>query len=335
MGDAHSLKYWQAVNTALIEEMERDEAVVYFGQDVAKAGGTFGESRSLLETFGPGRVRDTPISELASVGAAAGAAMAGLRPVVEILYLDFLTLACDQLINQAAKIPYFSDGQLPMPLVVKTGVGTLQGMGAQHSQALEGWYASIPGLKVCWPATAGDAKAMMKAAIREEGPVLLLESFALLTDRGPVGDADSVAELGVADLAREGGDVTLVTWGTMRRETLAAAELLTAVDVSAEVLDLRTIVPWDRPAVFESVARTNRCAVVTEAVRDFGPSGEIAAAVGEECFDELDAPVKRIASPHISAPQYVDRDEMRLPTAATIAREVTAMLGVAADGAWS
>ncbi|UGS35574.1 alpha-ketoacid dehydrogenase subunit beta [Capillimicrobium parvum] len=323
------LKEWQAVNEALREEMELDGRVVVFGEDLAKAGGTFGQTRGLLDRFGPERVRDTPISEQAMVGAAVGAAMAGLRPVVEILYIDFLGIASDPLVNQAAKVEYFTAGALNAPMVVKSGVGTLQGMGAQHTQALEGWYAQVPGLKVCWPATPGDAKGLLKAAIRDDAPVLYIESFDLLRARGPVLEGEeSFVPLGVADVVRRGRDLTLVTWGTMRRIALEAAEELASRHaIEVEVIDLRTIYPWDRATVFESVAATHRCLVATEAVRDFGPGGEIAAEVGEACFDDLDAPVTRLGSPRVPSPHFKEYEAVRLPSKDQMTDVIAAMVG--------
>lgn len=312
------LKGWQAVNAAFHEELERDERVVVLGEDVAGAGGTYGETRRLLDRFGPARVRDTPISEQAIVGAAVGMALVGLRPVAEILFVDFLALAADQLVNQAAKLPAFAPG-LAVPLVVKCSVGTELGLGAQHSQALEGWYAQVPGLKVVWPSTPRDLHGLLKAAIRDDEPVLFLESLALLRERGPVGGPDDTVPLGVADTCRPGRDLTLVTWGTMRGRSLAAAETLAEEGIEVEVIDLRTIVPWDREAVVASVERTHRCLVVTEAVREFGPGGEIAAEVGETCFDALDAPVARLGSPRVVAPHTVALDRLRVPQADAIA----------------
>ena len=325
--DQRVVKAWQAVNTALHEELERDTRVVVLGEDVAATGGTYGETRRLLERFGPERVRDTPISEQAIIGAAVGMAAVGLRPVAEILFVDFLGIASDQLVNQAAKLFAFSGGRIPVPLVLKTGVGTEMGLGAQHAQALEGWYAQIPGLKVVWPSTPRDLHGLLKAAIRDDNPVLFLESLALLRETGPIGGPDDVIPLGVADVAREGTDVTLVTYGTMRGKCLAAAELLAGAGIEADVIDLRTIVPWDRDAVFAAVARTHRCVVVTEAVREYGPSGEIAAEVGELCFDELDAPVARVGSPRILAPHIVAYDRLRVPQAAAIAARARELVG--------
>lgn len=327
---AEPSKYWQAISAGLREEMERDPKVFLMGEDVAVAGGTFGCTRGLLDQFGPERVRDTPISEQVIVGAGVGAALVGMRPVVEILLMDFLGIASDMVVNQAAKFHYFSGGKATVPLVIKTAVGSEVGMGAQHSQCFEGWYAYIPGLKVCWPGTVRDAKALLKAAIRDDNPVLFVESLSMLRDREHVGGPDEVAELGKAEIVRPGTDVTLVGYGAMRAKMEDAAELLSGDGISAEIVDLKTIVPWDRETVFGSVARTNRCAVVTEAARDYGPSGELASEVGEHCFDDLDAPVTRITSPSINAPHFAQYDAWRLPQSDTIAQSIRRMLGQAA-----
>jgi pyruvate/2-oxoglutarate/acetoin dehydrogenase E1 component len=326
MTEPRVLKYRIALTAALEEEMARDERVVLFGQDTAGPGGTFGSTRGLQERFGERRVRDTPISEQAIVGAAVGGAIAGLRPVAEILFFDFLGLASDQLVNQAAKLHVFSGRRASVPLVLKVGVGTGFGMGAQHSQSLEGWYAHVPGLKVCWPATAWDAKAMLKSAIRDDNPVVFLETLnALDAVRGPVGGEDDLVPLGQAAVARAGSDVTLVTYGAGRQAAEAAAELLAGDGVEVELIDLRTIAPWDRETVFASVAKTNRCVVVTDAVRDFGPASEIAAAVGEECFDDLDAPVVRIGSPAVVAPHFAQYERFRVPQPEQIRERVRAL----------
>jgi len=327
---AEPTKYWQAINLGLREEMERDPKVFIMGEDVGVAGGTFGCTRGLLDAFGAGRVRDTPISEQAIVGAGVGAALVGMRPVVEILLMDFLGIASDMVVNQAAKFHYFSGGKTPVPLVIKTAVGSEVGMGAQHSQSFEGWYAAVPGLKVVWPGTVSDTKALLKAAIRDDNPVLFMESLSMLSERGPVGGPDDVGELGRAEIVRSGSDVTLVGYGAMRSKMVDAATLLDEDGVSAEIVDLKTIVPWDRETLFGSVARTNRCAVVTEAPRDYGPSGELASEVGEHCFDDLDAPVTRITSPSVNAPHFAQYDAWRVPQGDTIARAVRRMLGHAA-----
>ncbi len=323
-------KLWQAINLALAEELERDDAVMLLGEDIARAGGTFGITRGLLDRFGPERVRDTPISEQAMLGAALGASLTGMRPVCEILMMDFLGIASDQLVNQAAKQRFFSGGALDAPLVVRSGVGTSFGMGAQHSQALEGWYAHVPGLTVVWPSTPRDAKGLLKSAIRSDGPVLFLESLARLTVKGPLADdADELLPLGQAAIRREGQDVTIVGYGAACEISLAAAEALASHGVSCEVIDLRTVQPWDADTVLDSVARTNRCVVVTEAAGPFGPSAEIASVVAERGFDDLDAPVARVCSEFVPAPQMREYDAWRVPSAQAVADAVVGTLGIA------
>jgi acetoin:2,6-dichlorophenolindophenol oxidoreductase subunit beta len=324
------VKVWQAINLALVEELESDERVLLFGEDVARPGGTFGATRGLMDRFGEERVRDTPISEQAILGAGVGMAMVGMRPVCEILFADFLGIASDQLVNQAAKTRFFSGGRVAMPLTVRAGVGTGFGMGAQHSQNFEGWYAQIPGLKVCWPSTPRDVKGLLKAAIRDDGPVLFLETLSQMRLAGPVGDADEVLPFGLADVAREGEHATVVTYGATRVAVMEAAEQLAGEGISVEVVDLRSLMPWDAETVCESVARTNRCLVVTDAVREYGPSGEIAGTVSELAFDDLDAPVARLTSARVPAPQFEDYDRWRVPGAERIAAAVRSLVGVEA-----
>jgi pyruvate/2-oxoglutarate/acetoin dehydrogenase E1 component len=261
------LKYREAVTAAIAEEMERDPAVVLFGEDVAAAGGTFLATRGLLERFGPVRVRDTPISEGALVGVAIGAAMTGLRPIVEIMFLDFLTLASDQLVNHAAKVASVSEGAFAAPMVMRTLSGAGRAGGPQHGQALESWVAHVPGLKVVMPSTPADAKGLLKAAVRDPGPVVVIESLASWGLRGEVPDGDHVVPIGEASVARAGEDVTLVSRGGAVHRTLAAAELLAAEHgISAEVVDLRTLSPLDTGAILRSLERTGRIAVVHDAV---------------------------------------------------------------------
>jgi pyruvate/2-oxoglutarate/acetoin dehydrogenase E1 component len=240
-----SIKFWKALNEALAEEMERDPTVVLVGEDVAAAGGTYGVTRGLLERFGELRVRDTPISEAALAGLGVGGAAVGLRPVVEIMFLDFATLAIDQIVQQAAKFRYFTSGR-SLPVVFRTMCGAGTGMGAQHSQSLEAWFCHVPGLKVVMPSTAADAKGLLKAAIRDDDPVLFIETAALLGARGDVPDVDDhVVPLGLADVKRRGDDVTVVAIGRYVERALAAADDVAAEGISAEVLDPRTLQPLD------------------------------------------------------------------------------------------
>lgn len=283
-----SLKYWQSINLALLEEMRRDERVIVFGEDVGLPGGPFGATRGLQKEFGPGRVRDTPISEAAIMGMALGSAMSGLRPVVEIMFMDFITLAMDQLVNQAAKAAYMSDGSYAAPLVVRTLAGTHLKSGPQHSQALEAWIAAVPGLKVVWPSTPGDARSLLKAAIRDPGPVVVVESASLYTSRGEVEvDADEVAVIGEASVRRGGDAVTVVSWGAATVRTLAAAEILAGEGIEAEVIDARSLSPLDHDAIGASIRRTGHLAVVQDATGPCSVGSEIIATAASRYFDDL------------------------------------------------
>ncbi|QEC49723.1 alpha-ketoacid dehydrogenase subunit beta [Baekduia soli] len=320
-----SAKYWQAINKALHGEMERDPTVVIFGQNVAESGGTFGSTRGLLETFGPDRVRDTPISELASVGAAVGAATMGLRPVIEIVFSDFLLIAADQLVNQAAKLRYFTGGATRVPLVVKTGVGIDGGLGGQHSNSFEALWAHIPGLKVVWPSTPADADGLLRAAIRDPDPVIFFESVGRYAARGPDPTGEPVP-IGLARTVTEGDDVTLVTYGTAVDAVAEAAAALAEEGVSAEVLDLRTIQPWDAGTVMESVRRTGRAIVVHDAVRSFGVGAEVAAEISERCFDRLAAPVLRLGAHRVPSPQVRQLEAEILPRAREVVDAARALV---------
>jgi len=325
------LKLWQAVNAALAEELERDPRVVLFGEDVGKPGGPFGASRGLRERFGASRVRDTPIAEGAITGVAVGAAMTGLRPVVEIMYFDFATLAMDQLANQAAKMRYMSGGKLAVPMTMITFCGSGRGSGPQHSQSLEAWLAHVPGLRVVYPSNAADAKGLLKSAIRSDDPVVFVESSRLWTTRFEVPeDPDHLVPIGVAAVARPGGDVTMVSWGWALERTLAAAELLAADGIDAEVLDLRTISPLDEAAILMSVARTGHLVVVHDAAGPFGPGAEIVALVAEHGFDSLRGPVTRLTAPFAPAPFAKGLENAYYPTPERIAAAAAALVGEAA-----
>jgi pyruvate/2-oxoglutarate/acetoin dehydrogenase E1 component len=321
------LKYREAVTEAIAEEMERDPAVVLFGEDVAAAGGTFLATRGLRERFGSVRVRDTPISEGALVGAAIGAAMTGLRPIVEVMFLDFLTLASDQLVNHAAKVASVSEGQFAVPMVMRTLSGAGRASGPQHGQSLESWIAHVPGLKVVMPSTPADAKGLLKAAVRDPGPVVVIESLAVWGMKGEVPDGDHVVPIGEAAVARAGADVTLVSWGGAVQRTLAAAELLDAEHgVSAEVLDLRTLSPLDTGAILRSLQRTGRIAVVHDAVGPFGGGAEIAAVAASEGFALLRAPVLRITAPFAPVPLPPALQAAYYPQPERIAAEVARLV---------
>jgi len=321
------LKYREAIAAAIAEEMERDPAVIVFGEDVAAAGGTFLATRGLLERFGPARVRDTPISEGALVGAAIGAAMTGLRPIVEIMFLDFLTLASDQLVNHAAKVASVSDGAFAAPLVMRTIDGAARAAGPQHGQSLEAWVAHVPGLKVVMPSTPADAKGLLKAAVRDPGPVVVIESLAVWGLKGEVPEGDHVVPIGEARVARAGDDVTIVSWGAAVHRALAAAELLAGEGVSAEVVDLRTLSPLDRGAILRSLERTGRLVVVHDAVGPFGAGAEVAAIAASEGFGSLRAPVRRVTAPFAPVPLGAALEAAYYPQAEGIAEAVREVVG--------
>jgi pyruvate/2-oxoglutarate/acetoin dehydrogenase E1 component len=320
------LKYWQAVNEALFEEMARDETVTLAGEDVAAPGGPFGASRGLLEKFGPWRVKDTPISELAIAGLGVGAALAGLRPVVEIMFFDFMGLAMDQILNQAAKMSYMSGGRQRVPMTIRTLCGAGRSNGPQHSQSLEAWIGHVPGLKLVWPSTPADAKGLLKAAIRDDNPVIVVDSLNLWSSKGMVPGGDYVTPIGKADIKRLGTDATVVTVGSMVHRALDAAERLAADGIDLEVVDLRTISPLDRDTVLESVAKTHRLVIAHDAVKPFGFGAEIAAIVAEEALDQLDAPIKRVTSPFAPVPFSPSLEQAYYPQAATIEAAVRAVM---------
>ncbi len=297
-----TLSYMQAIAEALILEMRRDPHIYIAGEDVGKFGGAFGVTGPVFKEFGPTRVLDTPISETAIIGHAVGAAAAGLRPVVEILFMDFLPIATDELCNQAAKIHYMFGGQVSCPLVVRTAIGAGMGAAAHHSQSLEAWVCHIPGLKTVAPATPADAKGLLISAIRDDNPVVFLEHKMLYATKGEVPEGDYTIPLGKAEIKQEGKDVTLICYSAMVRQCLAAGALLEKDGIGAEVLDLRTLVPLDKEAILSSVAKTGRAVIVHEACRTGGFGGEIAAVIAEEGFATLKAPVKRVCGPDTPVP---------------------------------
>ena len=291
------LTYAQAAMAGLSEEMRRDPRVWALGEDLGR-GGVFGQYRGLQQEFGPQRVVDTPISESTIMGAAVGAAMVGTRPVVELRFADFALCAVDEMVNQAAKARFMFGGQARVPVTIRQPVGMWRSSAAQHSQSLEAWYVHIPGLVVVMPATPADNKGLLKAAIRCDDPVIYMEHKDLWGLTGEVSDdADVTAPLGKARIARDGADVTVVTWSKMVHVSLYAAEELAKHGLSVEVVDLRTLWPWDRTAVLSSVAKTGRLIVVQEAVLTCGFGAEVAATVAEEMGGQLKAPVKRLGSP--------------------------------------
>lgn len=325
------LTYWQAVQEALREEMLRDSTVFVMGEDIGVYGGAFGATRGLLAEFGAERVRCTPISEATIVGAATGAAVTGMRPVVEIMFMDFMTLAMDQLANHAAKFHYMYGPQVRVPMVVRTPAGGGRSYGATHSQSLEAWFLHVPGLKVIAPATPADAKGLLKAAIRDDDPVLCVEHKRLYATTGAVPEGDVVVPLGRAALRREGTDVTLVAYSYYVGVALQAAEELAAQGIEAEVVDLRTLAPLDTAAIVDSVRRTGRLVCIEEGTRSGGVGAEVAARVAEEAYEYLDAPIRRIATPDIPIPFSPALEELALPSVDVIIQTVTELFEGACD----
>ena len=320
----------EILRRALDEELTRDASVHLLGEDVA-AGGAFGVTKGLAQKHGEKRVRNTPISEAAITGLATGAALCGLRPVLEVMFIDFATLAMDCLVNQTAKYRYMSGGQLTVPLVVRTQSGAAGGAAAQHSQSLEAWFAHVPGLVVVAPATPAEAYGLLKSAIRLGEPVLYIEHKRLYTMRGTVDDAAELPAIGKARIARGGSDLTLIAYSAMVGTALAAAGQLAALGISAEVIDLRTLLPLDMETIATSVRKTHRALIAHEAVQNGGFGAEIAARIGSELFDELDAPVWRVGCPFAPIPFAPELEAALLPDAAAIVQGVQEMLGTPAQ----
>jgi acetoin:2,6-dichlorophenolindophenol oxidoreductase subunit beta len=307
--------YRQAVALGIAQEMRRDDSVVLIGEDVGAAGGVFKLTEGLIDEFGPVRIRDTPISEQAIVGAAMGAAMTGLRPVAELMFSDFFAVTWDMVVNQIAKTRYMTDGQVSLPLVLRTANGAGLRFGAQHSQSVENWAMAIPGLKVVAPSTPADMVGLMAAAIRDPDPVIVCEHKALFATKGEVPDGEVLVPLGQAAVVREGADVTIVALAAMVPRALEAAERLAADHgIDAEVIDLRTLIPLDAQAVLRSVAKTSRLFTVEENPRALGWGAEIASIVVDEGFWSLDAPVVRITTPHVPLPSAASLEDAVIPT---------------------
>jgi pyruvate dehydrogenase E1 component beta subunit len=296
------IRYGKAITNALIASMDEDPSIILLGEDIAAAGGPFGVTKGLAEKYGELRVRDTPISEAAVVGAAVGAALSGLRPVVEIMFMDFMTLTMDALVNQAAKAHFMFGGQRSVPLVIRTPHGGGLNAGPQHSQCLEAWFAHVPGLKVVCPATVLDAYGLTRSAIADPNPVIVVENKALYGMKGELPDNPPIVPIGKGNVVRPGRDLTIVTYGAMVHTAVDAANQLSSENVDAEVIDLRSIQPWDEDLVLESLSRTHRLMVAHEAVEAFGVGAEIVARMAEVGFDELDAPIIRVGSPFMPIP---------------------------------
>jgi acetoin:2,6-dichlorophenolindophenol oxidoreductase subunit beta len=317
----------QAVNEAFREEMRRDPSIFVIGEDVAEAGTPFKVLAGLVDEFGTERVVDSPISEPGITGLALGAAMTGLRPVVDIMFGDFLTLIMDQVVNQAAKIHYMSGGSLKAPLTVRTTLGATRRSAAQHSQSLHAWVAHIPGLKVALPATPYDAKGLYKSAIRDDNPTILFEDKMMFTQKGPVPDEEYLIPFGVADVKREGDDVTLIATSSMVYVALDAAKLLEDEGISAEVVDPRTLVPLDRDTLVASAKKTGRVIVVDEGHQSYGASAELAAVVGEGAFWHLDAPVRRLGAMDVPIPFSPPLEDETVPNPARVVETALDLLG--------
>lgn len=318
------MSYQEAIREALREEMERDEHVFLLGEDIGKHGGAFGVTRTLFDQFGPERVRNTPISENTIAGTATGAALVGMRPVAEIMFIDFSGLAIDQICNQAAKLRFMTGGQCKVPYVIRMpqGGGAGKSTAAQHSQSLEVWYAHIPGLKVVHPSTPFDAKGLLKASIRDNNPVIFLEHKFLYSFRGLVPEEDYVLPLSRCDIKREGSDVTVVTSGYMVWHAMMAASLLESEGISVEVVDVRTISPLDEETIGLSAKKTGRVVIVAEACRSYGPTGEWAIVVMEHAFEYLHAPIIRVTGRNSPIP-FADSIEKGVwPTAEDVEQAI-------------
>ena len=317
------LTYREAVSEAIAQEMRRDENVVFLGEDIAAAGGVFKTTVGLLDEFGDKRVRDTPISEQAIIGAAMGAAMTGLRPIAEIMFSDFFAVCWDLVANQIAKTRYMTSGQVTMPLVIRTANGGGVRFGAQHSQSIENWAMMIPGLKVVAPSTPADIKGLLAASIRDPDPVIFFEQKSLYADKGEVPDGEYVDQLGTAKVVRDGSDATIIALAAMVPRAVAAAERLQAEDgISASVVDLRCLVPLDTQTIFAEVRKTARAFTVEENPRLCGWGAEVSSIIMEECFWDLDLPVVRITTPHIPLPSADALEDAALPSVERIYQTV-------------
>jgi pyruvate dehydrogenase E1 component beta subunit len=314
MRDTRELTIREAIHEALAEEMARDPVVFLMGEDIGQPGGVYKVTEGLQERFGADRVMDTPISEEGFVGISVGAALTGMRPVIEIMFSDFITLAMDQIVNQAAKLRYMTGGQAEVPLVIRTTMGAGCGAAAQHSQSLQAWMAHIPGLKVAMPSTPYDAKGLLKTAIRDDNPVIFFEDKMTYDLKGPVPTDEYTVLFGVADVKVEGGDVTLVATSSMVQVAIQASEILAEENISAEVVDPRTLTPLDTETIVNSVKKTSRAVVIDEGYLRYGVTAEIAAIIADEAFYYLDAPVKRVGAADVPVPFAPVLESATIPT---------------------
>ncbi len=320
------ISYREAVSEAIKEEMARDDRVFLMGEDVGVLGGAFGSTKGIYDVFGGERVLDTPISETAIVGYALGAAMAGMRPIVEIMRVDWMTICMDEIVNQTAKMRYLSGGHPEVALVIRATAEGGIGLGGQHSQSFEAWFAHVPGLKVVMPSTPYDVKGLLKATIRDPNPVIFLEPGVLYGVSGPVPEEEYVIPLGEAEVKREGKDVTIVAWGTLLPKTLNAAQTLADEGIDAEVVDPRTLRPLDIATIVDSVKKTGKLIVAHEAMKTCGMGAEIAALVQERAFDHLDAPIQRVATPDVIIPVNRSLERLVLPQEETIVETVRSIV---------
>ena len=312
------LTFSEAIREALAEEMRRDPRVFIVGEDVAEAGTPFKVLSGLVEEFGRERVMDSPISEPGFTGLGVGAAMTGLRPVVDIMFGDFLTLAMDQIVNQASKVHYMSGGKMKVPIVFRTTMGATRRSAAQHSQSLQAWVSHVPGLKVAIPSTPYDAKGLMKSAIRDENPVVFFEDKMMYKLKGPVPSEEYLIPFGAADIKRQGSDITLVATSSMVQVALGAASKLEAAGISAEVIDPRTTSPLDRQTLIDSARKTSRAIVLDEGYQSYGVTAELAAVISEGAFYYLDAPVKRMGAMDVPIPFSPALEDLTVPTEETV-----------------
>ena len=321
------LSYREAVRDAISTAMRRDEDIFIMGEDIAEMGGSMGVTQGMLEEFGPERVRNTPISEMAIVGAGIGAAIAGMRPIVEIMYQDFTTLAMEQLVSQAAKHRYMSGGQIKVPLTIRTQGGAGWSPGAQHAQQLEGWFVHVPGLKVVFPSTPEDVRGLLWTSIYEDNPIIFFEHRTLYGIKGEVPEQIEPIELGKARIHREGDDVTVIATGRLVHESLKAAEQAAEAGISVEVFDPRTLQPLDEEALIASVQKTNRAVVAHEAVTRMGWGAEVAAVIQEKAFDYLDAPVERVGAKFTPIPFAPVMEEWVVPHAEDVLAAIKKAVG--------
>jgi len=296
------ITFSQATLEAMTEEMKRDDRVFVMGEDIARQGGIFGQFKGLADEFGADKVRDTPISETAIMGAAVGAALAGMRPVADMHFADFMGVCMDEIFNQMAKVRYMFGGQCTVPVVVRAPDGIANRAAAQHSQSIEAWFLHMPGVKVVAPSNPADAKGLLKAAIRDDNPVIYFENKILYREKGPVPEGEYIVPIGKANVAKEGKDVTIISYSIMMKKAFEAAEILAKEGIDVEVIDLRTISPFDKETILESVKKTHRLVIIHEAVKQGGVGAEISAFIAEEAMDYLDAPILRFGAPFVPVP---------------------------------